>query len=173
MYDRSAAYASKRDKLVEDHIGKLNGWKLRVEVRPAVYGGEMKFKFMSEASKVAMDEGRTYEEEGKTWRKNVVPEAERKTYIDHFYGEARRKKVEKIKMLTERAKRRIDAQQLCNFTALDKQTKQELMMSGQLPTLGVVYAARNVVDMDEDAFKSLVQQDRRQPPAPMWALGQK
>jgi hypothetical protein len=29
------------------------------------------------------------------------------------------------------------------------------------------------VDMDEDAFKSLVQQDRRQPPAPMWALGQK
>jgi|TARA_B110001469_G_C9497782_1_gene248735 hypothetical protein len=93
MYDRSAAYASKRDKLVEDHIGKLNGWKLRVEVRPAVYGGEMKFKFMSEASKVAMDEGRTYEEEGKTWRKNVVPEAERKTYIDHFYGEARRKKV--------------------------------------------------------------------------------
>jgi hypothetical protein len=39
--------------------------------------------------------------------------------------------VEKIKMLTERAKRRIDAQQLCNFTALDKQTKQELMMSGR------------------------------------------
>ena len=34
-------------------------------------------------------------------------------------------------MLTERAKRRIDAQQLCNFTALDKQTKQELMMSGR------------------------------------------
>ena len=29
-----------------------------------------------------------------------------------------------------------------------------------------MYAARNVVDMDEDAFKSLVQQDRRQPPAP-------
>jgi hypothetical protein len=36
-----------------------------------------------------------------------------------------------------------------------------------------VYAARNVVDMDEDAFKSLVQQDRRMPPAPIWSLGQK
>ena len=32
-------------------------------------------------------------------------------------------------MLTERAKRRIDAQQLCNFTALGKQTKHELMMN--------------------------------------------
>jgi len=32
-------------------------------------------------------------------------------------------------MLTERAKRRIDSQQLCNFTALDKQTKHELMVN--------------------------------------------
>ena len=32
-------------------------------------------------------------------------------------------------MLTERAKWRIDAQQLCNFTALGKQTKHELMMN--------------------------------------------
>mmetsp|Transcript_24300 Transcript_24300/g.58178 ORF Transcript_24300/g.58178 Transcript_24300/m.58178 type:complete len:217 (-) Transcript_24300:114-764(-) len=173
MYDRGAAYAARRDKLRDDHIDKLNGWKLRVEVRPAVYGGEMRFKYMSECSKLALDEGRTYESEGKTWRKNVVSEAERKQYIDHFYGDARRKKVEKIKMLTERAKRRIDSQQLCNFTALDKQTKHELMVNKQLPTLGTVYAARNVVDMDEDAFKSLVQQDRRQPPAPIWSLGQK
>lgn len=48
-----------------------------------------------------------------------------------------------------------------------------LVPTRQLPTLGTVYAARNVVDMDEDAFKSLVQQDRRMPPAPIWSLGQK
>merc|ERR1711865_701053 len=94
-----------------------------------------RFKYMSAPSKLALDEGRTYESEGKTWRKNVVSEAERRQYIDHFYGDARRKKVEKIKMLTERAKRRIDSQQLCNFTALDKQTKHELMVNKQLPTL--------------------------------------
>lgn len=93
MYDRGAAYAARRDKLRDDHIDKINGWKLRVEVRPAVYGGEMRFKYMSECSKLALDEGRTYESEGKTWRKNVVSEAERKQYIDHFYGDARRKKV--------------------------------------------------------------------------------
>ena len=43
----------------------------------------------------------------------------------------------------------------------------------QLPTLGTVYKDRNVEDMDEDAFKALVQQDRRMPQAPMWSLGQK
>ena len=93
MYDRGAAYAARRDKLRDDHIEKLNGWKLRVEVRPAVYAGEMRFKYMSAPSKLALDEGRTYESEGKTWRKNVVSEAERRQYIDHFYGDARRKKV--------------------------------------------------------------------------------
>jgi len=36
-----------------------------------------------------------------------------------------------------------------------------------------VYKDRNVEDMDEDAFKALVQQDRRMPQAPMWSLGQK
>ena len=93
MFDRGAAYAAKRDKLYNDHIARLNGWKVRVEVRPAVYAGEMRYKYMSAPSKLALDEGRTYEEEGKTWRKNVVSEAERRQYIDHFYGEARRKKV--------------------------------------------------------------------------------
>lgn len=93
MFDRGAAYNAKRDKLYNDHIARLNGWKVRVEVRPAVYAGEMRYKYMSAPSKLALEEGRTYEEEGKTWRKNVVPEAERRQYIDHFYGEARRKKV--------------------------------------------------------------------------------
>ena len=165
--------------------------------------------------------------------------------------------MEKHKQLSERAKRRIDAQQLCNFTALDKRTKHELMMkrrrrmcictrgmwqmaksqtcvsgrdnkSGsvsraaacppclagllgrvwveygrtrhtrhtrhtwfgaalhtlgtlftlscylhrQLPTLGTLYKDRDVVNMDEGAFKSLVQQDRCLPSMPIWSLGQ-
>ena len=41
----------------------------------------------------------------------------------------------------------------------------------QLPTLGAVYKDRDVINMDEDAFKSLVQQDRRMPAAPIWSLG--
>ena len=56
MYDRGAAYALRRDKLRDDHISKLNGWKLRVEVRPAVYGGKDRLKYMSEASKSALSE---------------------------------------------------------------------------------------------------------------------
>jgi len=36
-----------------------------------------------------------------------------------------------------------------------------------------VYKDRNLEGMDEDAFKALVQQDRRMPRAPMWSLGQK
>ena len=31
----------------------------------------------------------------------------------------------------------------------------------QLPTLGAVYKDHELINMDEDAFKSLVQQDRR------------
>ena len=39
-------------------------------------------------------QGRTYDSEGKTWRKNVVSESERRRYIEHFYEDVRRKKVE-------------------------------------------------------------------------------
>ena len=45
-------------------------------------------------------------------------------------------------MLTERAKRRIDAQQLCNFTALGKQTKHELMMNKRR----LMYTLRHMAD---------------------------
>ena len=56
MFDRAAAYAARRDKLHDDHVEKINGWKLRVEIRPAVYGGKERFKYMSEASKSALAE---------------------------------------------------------------------------------------------------------------------
>ena len=70
-----------------------------------------------------------------------------------------------------RAKRKIQAQQLCNFTALDKATKHELMMTHKLPTLHNVYKDRDVLNMDQRTFDELVQDDRSRPIAKIWSLG--
>ena len=69
-----------------------------------------------------------------------------------------------------RAKRRIAAEQLSNFTALDAKTKHEFMMTHKLPTLRNVYKDRNPLDMTEEQFADLVREDRRRPMAKIWSL---
>jgi hypothetical protein len=101
MFNRGKEYDAKRDKLQNDHINKLNSWKLRVEVKPALYSGEKKFAYMSSASKAALDRGETYEEEGKTWRKNIVSKEHYDDAVQHFYYGARNTKVETAKRNAE------------------------------------------------------------------------
>ena len=52
--------------------------------------------------------------------------------------------MEKHKQGSERAKRRIDSQQLCHFTALDKQTKHELMMNKRRLVYTRTYGTRQM-----------------------------
>ena len=111
------------------------------------------------------------------WRRNVVPEEKRKEYVHHFYGNAVANREERLAKLRAQAKRKIDSAQLCNFTALGKDTKHALLTynppGGIVPTYRNVYEKalkQDVMNMTEAEFAELVATDRRQPMAKIWSL---
>lgn len=180
LYSRGPEYKARRLKKVEDHIAALNAMKHRVELRPAGY------KHMSEESKKAYDAFKqggspdVYKEGDKIWRKNFATKEQQLEAVKFFYYEAKGKKDEKIKAANDRAKRKIDSSQLCNFTALDKETRHQLLMRrdarGNMlnPTIATVYGPPignvDVYSLSQEAYEDLVRQDHALPMAKIWSL---
>ena len=180
LYSRGPEYKARRLKKVEDHIASLNAMKHRTQLRPAGY------KYMSEESKAAYDAFKqgghpdVYKEGDKIWRKNFATKEQQIEATKFFYYEAKGIKDTKIKAANDRAKRKIDGSRLCNFTALDKDTRHQLLMKRDArgnvlcPTIATVYGppigSTDIYSLNPEAWEDLVRQDRARPMAKIWSL---